>query len=289
MRGSSTGKAHEPPSPGSCAPTRPRALPARRAARALPRPGTIRGAFGEDPGDGAGPVRPERDRPRRAAPAPRPGAPSRNRRPRERRPGAPSSRVAHLGGRRALGGGARVRRRHAPGRRRRDLRPPHRSRDPLRHGVVQAFPALVLVAAGAALVPPSAMTAVLLIALTGWPEVARLVRAEALRLSASPYVEAARAAGASRRRVLLVHVLPGAVAPALATVPYVLGGAVLLEASLSFLGLGTPPPTASWGRALADARESLTSAWWCVVPPAAALFLFVLSARKLGEALSESR
>lgn len=156
-------------------------------------------------------------------------------------------------------------------------------------GVVQAFPALVLVAAGAALVPPSAMTAVLLIALTGWPEVARLVRAEALRLSASPYVEAARAAGASRRRVLLVHVLPGAVAPALATVPYVLGGAVLLEASLSFLGLGTPPPTASWGRALADARESLTSAWWCVVPPAAALFLFVLSARKLGEALSESR
>jgi len=102
-------------------------------------------------------------------------------------------------------------------------------------------------------------------------------------------VEAARAAGASRRRVLLVHILPGAIAPALATVPYVLGGAVLLEASLSFLGLGTPPPSASWGRALADARESLTIAWWCVVPPAAALFLLVLSARKLGEALSESR
>lgn len=156
-------------------------------------------------------------------------------------------------------------------------------------GVVQAFPALVLVAAGAALAPPSAFTAALLIALTGWPEVARLVRAESQRLSASPYVEAARAAGASRARVLLVHVLPGAIAPALATVPYVLGGAVLLEASLSFLGLGTPPPSASWGRALADARESLTTAWWCVVPPAAALFLFVLSARKLGEALSESR
>jgi len=156
-------------------------------------------------------------------------------------------------------------------------------------GVVQAFPALVLVAAGAALAPPSAWTAALLIALTGWPEVARLVRAEALRLSRSPHVEAARAAGASRARVLLVHVLPGAVAPALATVPYALGGAVLLEASLSFLGLGAPPPAASWGRALADARESLTSAWWCVVPPALALFLLVLSARKLGEALSESR
>ncbi|MBK9372375.1 MAG: ABC transporter permease [Holophagales bacterium] len=156
-------------------------------------------------------------------------------------------------------------------------------------GVVQAFPALVLVAAGAALAPPSAWTAALLIALTGWPEVARLVRAEALRLSRSPHVEAARAAGASRARVVFVHVLPGAVAPALAIVPYALGGAVLLEASLSFLGLGAPPPAASWGRALADARESLTSAWWCVVPPALALFLLVLSARKLGEALSESR
>ena len=80
-----------------------------------------------------------------------------------------------------------------------------------------------------------------------------------------------------------------AVGPALATVPYVLGGAVLLEASLSFLGLGTPPPAASWGRALADARESLTAAWWCVVQPALALFLLVLSARKVGEAVSESR
>mgnify|MGYP001024939584 FL=1 len=156
-------------------------------------------------------------------------------------------------------------------------------------GVVQAFPALVLVAAGAALAPPSALTAAFLIALTGWPEIARLVRAEALRLSASPHVEAARAAGASRSRVLFVHVLPGAIAPAIATTPYVLGGAVLLEASLSFLGLGAPPPSASWGRALADARESLTTAWWCVVPPAVALFLLVLSARKLGEALSESR
>ena len=156
-------------------------------------------------------------------------------------------------------------------------------------GVVQAFPALVLVAAGAALAPPSAFTAAFLIALTGWPDVARLVRAEALRLSRSPHVEAARAMGASRARVLFVHVLPGALAPALATLPYVLGGAVLLEASLSFLGLGTPPPTASWGRALADARESLGTAWWCVLPPAAALFLLVLSARKAGEALSESR
>lgn len=156
-------------------------------------------------------------------------------------------------------------------------------------GVVQAVPALVLVAAGAALAPPSPFTAAILIALTGWPDVARLVRAEALRHSAAPWVDAARAAGATRARVLFVHVLPGAVGPAAATLPYVLGGAVLLEASLSFLGLGTPPPHASWGRSLADARESLTTAWWCVLPPAAALFLLVLAARRTGEALSECR
>ena len=156
-------------------------------------------------------------------------------------------------------------------------------------GVVQAFPALVLVAAGAALAPPSPYTAALLIALTSWPECARLVRAEALRVAASAHVEAARAVGASPSRILFVHVLPAAIAPAVATVPYVLGGAVLLEASLSFLGLGTPPPSASWGRALSDARDSLTTAWWCVLPPAGALLLLVLSARKAGEALGESR
>ncbi|HEV8267793.1 MAG TPA: ABC transporter permease subunit, partial [Thermoanaerobaculia bacterium] len=92
--------------------------------------------------------------------------------------------------------------------------------------------------------------------------------------------------GASRARVLFVHVLPGSVMPALATAPYVLGAAVLTEAALSFLGLGTPPPTPSWGRALADARGTLAEAWWCVVPPAVALLLFVLASRRLGEALT---
>ena len=66
--------------------------------------------------------------------------------------------------------------------------------------------------------------------------------------------------------------------------PYALGAAVLTEAALSFLGLGTPPPAASWGRALAEARNLLPGAWWCVLPPALGLFLFVLSARRLGDA-----
>jgi peptide/nickel transport system permease protein len=153
--------------------------------------------------------------------------------------------------------------------------------------VVQAFPALVLVAAAAAFLPASFFLAALLIGLTAWTDSARLVRAEARRIRSAAFVEAARAAGAPRWRLLLRHVLPHALPPALSTAPYVLGGAVLTEAALSFLGLGTPPPAASWGRALADARDLVTDAPWCVLPPAAAIVLLVLAARKLGDAALE--
>ncbi len=150
--------------------------------------------------------------------------------------------------------------------------------------VVQALPALVLVVAGASFLPPSFLVAAVLIALTGWTDTARIVRAEARTIREAPFVDAARAAGATAPRLVLVHVLPHALPPALALLPYVLGAAVLTEAALSFLGLGAPPPEASWGRALAEARNLLPGAWWCVLPPAAALFLLVLSARRLGDA-----
>ncbi len=155
--------------------------------------------------------------------------------------------------------------------------------------VTQSLPPLVLVAAGAAFFEPSFLVAALLIALAGWPEAARIVRSEARRVSLAPFVEAARVAGASRSRILFRHVLPHVLPPVLAVAPYFLGAAVLTEAALSFLGLGTPPPTPSWGRALADARGTLTEAWWCVLPPAGALLLLVLSARRVGDAASAAR
>lgn len=153
--------------------------------------------------------------------------------------------------------------------------------------VVQSVPALVVVAALAAFLPPSFFLAALLIGLTAWTDSARIVRAETRRVRSAPFVEAARASGAPAARLLFRHVLPHAIPPALATAPYVLGAAVLTEAGLSFLGLGTPPPAASWGRSLADARDVLTVAPWCVLPPAAALVLLVLSARRLGDAVGE--
>jgi len=150
--------------------------------------------------------------------------------------------------------------------------------------VVQALPALVLVVAGASFLPPSFLVAAVLIAVTGWTDTARIVRAETRRLRDAPFVDAARAAGAAVPRLVLVHVLPHALPPALALLPYSLGAAVLTEAALSFLGLGAPPPGASWGRALAEARNLLPGAWWCVLPPALGLFLLVLAARRLGDA-----
>ena len=152
--------------------------------------------------------------------------------------------------------------------------------------VVQAVPPLVLVAAGAAFFPPGALTAPLLIGLTGWTGCARLVRADARRVRGDAFVESVRAAGGSWWRILARHVLPHASGPAIAAAPYVLADAVMTEAALSFLGLGVPPPTASWGRAIADARGSLSEGWWCAAAPAAALLLLLLSARAVGEALS---
>ncbi len=152
--------------------------------------------------------------------------------------------------------------------------------------VIQALPALVLVAAAAAFLPPSFLLAAFLIGLTGWTDSARIVRAEARRLREAPFVSAARAAGAGGGRLLFRHVLPHALPPALATAPYVLGAAVLTESGLSFLGLGTPPPSASWGRSLADGRDLVLTAPWCVIPPAVALVLLILAARRLGDAVT---
>lgn len=153
--------------------------------------------------------------------------------------------------------------------------------------VVQALPALVLVAAVAAFLPPSFLLAAFLIGLTGWTDSARIVRAEARRLREAPFVAAARAAGAGVPRLLFRHVLPHALPPALATAPYVLGAAVLTESGLSFLGLGTPPPSASWGRSLADSRDLVATAPWCAIPPAVALVFLILAARRLGDAVAE--
>jgi peptide/nickel transport system permease protein len=147
------------------------------------------------------------------------------------------------------------------------------------------FPTLFLLLAIQGLTAGTSLVEVgLAIALTQWPEVARLVRAEALRTVASPHVEAARAVGASRVRIALRHVLPLAVGPALVAGAFGVAQAVLFETALTFLGFGVPPPRASWGELLSQA-QAVGLKPWLLMPPTVAVALTVLGCNLLGDDL----
>ena len=135
-----------------------------------------------------------------------------------------------------------------------------------------------------ALFEPGVPLVVLALGLTGWMTVARLVRAEVRAVRGRPYVEAARALGARPARVVTAHVLPNALAPALVAAALGVGNAIMLEAGLSFLGLGVQPPIPSWGNMIAAGREALVSAPWVALAPAAAVALVVLAFSLLADA-----
>lgn len=128
----------------------------------------------------------------------------------------------------------------------------------------------------------------LVLGLTGWPPLARLVRGETLRLRHAPFVEAARALGADPRRIALRDILPGAVPPLLVAAALGAADAILLEAGLSFLGLGIQPPAPSWGGMLLEARDHLGTAPWLLLAPGLALVLATATATLLGDALRRS-
>jgi peptide/nickel transport system permease protein len=135
-----------------------------------------------------------------------------------------------------------------------------------------------------ALFEPGVPLVVLALGLTGWMTVARLVRAEVRAVRGRPYVEAARALGARPARVVATHVLPNALAPALVAAALGVGNAIMLEAGLSFLGLGVQPPIPSWGNMIAAGREALLSAPWVALAPAFAVALVVLAFSLLADA-----
>lgn len=151
------------------------------------------------------------------------------------------------------------------------------------------FPALVLaLALVAAADRPGLWLLVTAIAATRWAGIARFFRGEVLRQRALPYCEAARAAGARRPHLLLRHILPNALSPILVTAAFSVSNAVLLEAGMSFLGLGVPPPAPSWGAILAEAQRQVRPSWWLVVFPALALFATVLGCNLLAEGARDS-
>ena len=150
-----------------------------------------------------------------------------------------------------------------------------------------ALPGILLAIAFAAFLGPGFQNLVLALAIGGWAGYARLVRAQVLAVKEREYVEAARALGASGPRIFFRHILPNMMQPLLVQAALGMGGVILAEATLSFLGLGIPAPTPSWGSMLNDARAHLFDSPHLVLFPAVAMALAVLSFNFLGDALRD--
>lgn len=150
-----------------------------------------------------------------------------------------------------------------------------------------ALPGILLAIAFVAFVGPGLFNLILALSISGWVAYARLVRAQVMAVKEREFVEAARALGASDMRVVGRHILPNIVQPLIVQAAIGMAGAVLAEATLSFLGLGVPPPTASWGAMLNDARSHLFDSPHLVIFPAMAVILAVLSFNFIGDALRD--
>lgn len=150
------------------------------------------------------------------------------------------------------------------------------------------FPVFFLIIAIVAYLPQSIYNIMIVIGLTGWARVARLVRGEFLRVRNIDYVAASQALGFSTPRIIFRHVLPNAMAPIFVSATFGVAVAILTESSLSFLGFGVPPNVASWGSILAKARELLPAGWWITTFPGVAIFLTVTVLNLVGEGLRDA-
>jgi peptide/nickel transport system permease protein len=154
--------------------------------------------------------------------------------------------------------------------------------------MLQSLPTLILAMAMAAALGPSLTNTIIAIAIPKLPSIARVIRASTLSLREMPFVEAARAMGMSEWRIAIRHVLPNTLAPLIVLATAGLGTAILVEASLSFLGLGVPEPHPSWGRMLSEsAAEYARTAPWLVIFPGLAITLAVFGTNLLGDALRD--
>ncbi len=153
--------------------------------------------------------------------------------------------------------------------------------------VVVAFPFIVLVIAIVAMLGPGLQNMYIAVSMIGWIVYARLVRAEVLTIRSAEYIQAARILGYSRWRIVLRHVLPNAITPALVFVASDVTLCILLGTTLSFLGLGAQPPTPEWGAMIAEGRGFLTQAWWISVFPGLAILIVGVGFSLLGDAVAD--
>lgn len=153
--------------------------------------------------------------------------------------------------------------------------------------IMLCFPSFFLILAVIAFLEPSIINIMIVIGLTSWMGVARLVRAEILRLKNQEFIMAATLSGVNDRRMILKYLLPNAIAPVFVSFTLGVAGAILIESGLSFLGIGVQPPTPSWGNILIDGKATLQVAWWLSVFPGLAILFTVLGYNLLGEGLRD--
>jgi peptide/nickel transport system permease protein len=146
-----------------------------------------------------------------------------------------------------------------------------------------AFPTILLAIAIIAVLGPSFINLVIVIGISGWVTYARIARGQVLSVREKEFIEAIRAQGGSQWRIVWYHVLPNILSPLIVVATLDLARTIILESTLSFLGLGIQPPTPSWGGMLSDGREYLLSAWWIATFPGVALMLTALSFNRLGD------
>jgi peptide/nickel transport system permease protein len=154
--------------------------------------------------------------------------------------------------------------------------------------IMLCFPTFFLILAVVAFLEPSIWNIMIIIGLTGWMGVARLVRAEFLSLRERDFVQAGRALGASDARLIFRHILPNALSPVLVSATLGVAGAILTESALSFLGIGVQPPTPSWGNMLIAGKQTLGTAWWLSAFPGLAILVTVLGYNLLGEGIRDA-
>jgi len=154
--------------------------------------------------------------------------------------------------------------------------------------IMLCFPTFFLILAVIAFLNPSIWNIMIVIGLTSWMGVARLIRAEFLSLRERDFVQAAKAIGASDLRLIFRHILPNALSPVLVSATLGVAGAILTESALSFLGIGVQPPTPSWGNMLITGKQTLGSAWWLSVFPGLAILITVLGYNLLGEGIRDA-
>ncbi len=154
--------------------------------------------------------------------------------------------------------------------------------------VMLAFPVFFLILAVIAMLEPSIVNVMIVIGLTGWMGVARLVRAEFLSLKERDFVAAAKSIGQSDSLIIFRHILPNAMAPVLVSATLGIAGAILTESALSFLGIGVQPPTPSWGSILTEGKNYIEFAWWLSLFPGLAILFTVLGYNLLGEGLRDA-